>query len=36
MLKGFTLGDRLIRPAMVGVVVEAETGGDHNSGEGLS
>lgn len=36
MLKGFTLGDRLIRPAMVGVVVEPETGGDHNNGEGLS
>ncbi len=36
MLKGFTLGDRLIRPAMVGVVVEPETVGDHNHGEGLS
>lgn len=31
MLKGYTMGDRLVRPAMVGVAVEA--GGDSN-GEG--
>ncbi len=36
MLKGYTLGDRLIRPAMVGVVVEQETGGNDNQGGGLS
>jgi len=36
MLKGFTLGDRLVRPAMVGVVVAPETGGNGNHGEGLS
>ncbi len=36
MLKGYTLGDRLIRPAMVGVVVEPETGGNDNQGGGLS
>ena len=26
MLKGYTMGDRLIRPAMVGVVVEPQGG----------
>ena len=31
MLKGYTMGDRLLRPAMVGVVVETESEGD---GEG--
>ena len=31
MLKGYTMGERLLRPAMVGVVVEAEAGGN---GEG--
>ncbi len=36
MLKGYTLGDRLIRPAMVGVVVEQETGGNDNQGGRLS
>lgn len=36
MLKGFTLGDRLVRPAMVGVVVAPETGGNGNHGEDLS
>ena len=36
MLKGYTLGDRLIRPAMVGVVVKPETGGNDNQGGGLS
>jgi molecular chaperone GrpE len=36
MLKGFTLGDRLVRPAMVSVVVAPETGGNDNHGEGLS
>jgi len=28
MLKGYTLGDRLLRPAMVGVVVETESRGN--------
>ncbi len=32
MLKGYTMGDRLIRPAMVGVAVEPE--GDSNGGGG--
>jgi len=36
MLKGYTMGDRLIRPAMVGVVVEPEAGGNANQGGGLS
>jgi hypothetical protein len=31
MLKGYTMGDRLLRPAMVGVAVENESGGN---GEG--
>jgi molecular chaperone GrpE len=32
MLKGYTMGDRLIRPAMVGVAVEPD--GDSNNGGG--
>ena len=36
MLKGFTLGDRLVRPAMVGVVVAPETGGNGNHGKDQS
>jgi len=35
MLKGFTVGDRLVRPAMVGVVVAPETGGNDSRGGGL-
>ena len=31
MLKGYTMGDRLVRPAMVGVAVEP---GDNSNGEG--
>lgn len=35
MLKGFTLGDKLVRPAMVGVVVEPGTSSNTNGGGGL-
>jgi hypothetical protein len=31
MLKGYTMGDRLVRPAMVGVAVEKA---DNSNGEG--
>jgi len=34
MLKGYTLGDSLLRPAMVGVVVEPEDGNRENNGDG--
>jgi len=33
MLKGYTTGDRLIRPAMVGVAVETESGEGAAGGE---
>jgi len=33
MLKGYTMGDRLIRPAMVGVAVETESGEGAAGGE---
>jgi molecular chaperone GrpE len=35
MLKGYTMGERLIRPALVGVAVDAEVD-DHREGEGGS